>query len=108
MTTGAMLRYPSMSIRLPQWTNEAPRAPDASSIDGSTVRPVEKPVAAEYIKPDSSSNVIAAAANPIAARLDVLVLMGAFPGADQPVWLEFGFRDVACGPTLRGTRGILR
>src|ERR1700737_4012775 len=66
-----------MSIRLPQRINEAPVGPDPSSLDGSTLRPLEGPAAAEYINPAASSRVTAATANPIAARLE----MGLFPGA---------------------------
>src|SRR5438309_6893171 len=107
MTTGAMLRYPSMSIKLPQWMSDAPAAPDASSFDGSTVRRVLKPVAAEYIKPAVSSKVTVATAKAIATRPEVLVLLSTFPGGGESLRLEFRLRDVGGRAALRGTRGIL-
>src|SRR5437868_10377065 len=83
-----------MSIRLPQRISHAPVGPDASSLDGSTLRPVEKPAAAEYITVATSSSVMAAIANEIATRLETLVLLRTFPGRRQPVRFEFRFRDV--------------
>src|ERR1700680_992229 len=97
-----------MSIRLPQWISEAPAGPEARSFGGSTVRPAEKPAAAEYIKLASSSNPKAAIANEIATRLESrLMLLGAFPGGGEPVRLEFRFRDVGGGPTFRGARRVI-
>src|ERR1700694_5899792 len=108
MTTGAMLRYPSMSITLPQRMSEAPVGPDASSFDGSTLRPLEGPAAAEYIKLATSSNVTAATANTIAARLEMLgLLVRTFPGGGEPVGLELRFGNVGGSPTLGSTRGVL-
>jgi len=64
-----MLRYPNMSIRLPQWISQAPVAPEASSFAGSTLRPSEGPAAREYIALATTSNVSAATVNPIATRV---------------------------------------
>src|ERR1700682_4447118 len=109
MTTGAMLRYPSMSIRLPHRMNEAPLGPDASSLDGSTLRPAANPTAAEYIPLAASSNPTAATANQIATRVETgLMLFGAFPGADEPIWLEFRLRDIRRCSAFRGARRVLR
>jgi len=69
--------------------SEAPPEPDASSFDGSTVRP--KPAAAEYIETDATSKAKAATANAIATRPDTrLMPLGTFPGGHEPIRLEFG------------------
>src|SRR6202162_4160941 len=95
-----------MSIRLPQWMSDAPREPDASSFDGSTLRP--NPAAAEYIELATTSKTKAATANAIATRREIrLMLFGALPGGSEPVGLEFGLRNVGGGATLCGTRGVL-
>src|SRR4030088_1959378 len=60
-----------MSIRLPQRINAAPVGPDPSSFDGSTLRPLDGPAAAEYISPATNSRVTPATANPIAARVEI-------------------------------------
>jgi hypothetical protein len=60
-----------MSILLPQRISEAPLGPDASSVDGSTLRPEVEPAAAEYIKLATSSSANAAMANAIAARVEI-------------------------------------
>src|ERR1700694_4932117 len=72
-----------MSIRLPQRINEAPVGHDPSSFDGSTLRPLEGPAAAEYITPAVNSRVIAATAKTIAARLDIG--RGPTSGGEVPV-----------------------
>src|SRR6202035_1855186 len=66
-----------MSTTLPQRISEAPVGPDPSSFNGSTLRPLAGPAAAEYIKLATSSRATAATANAIAARLE----MGLFAGA---------------------------
>ena len=60
-----------MSIRLPQWINAAPMGPDARSVAGSTLKPAEKPVAAEYIALAANSRANAATALEIANRLEI-------------------------------------
>src|ERR1700693_5821552 len=95
-----------ISIRLPQRMSDAPPEPDASSFDGSTLRP--KPAAAEYIELATASKTKAATANAIATRPEIrLMLLGALPGGSEPVGLEFGLRNVGGGATLCGTRGVL-
>src|SRR5438132_7178960 len=85
--------------------SEAPRGPDASSFDGSTVRP--KPAAAEYIETAATSKAKAATANPIATRPDTrLMLFCAFPRGRESVGLEFRLRNVGRSPALRGTRRV--
>src|SRR5438270_3085626 len=96
-----------MSTRLPQRMSDAPFGPDARSFDGSTVRPVEPPAAAEYMSVARSSRAIAAAANESATRVEILVLLRTFPGGAQPVWFEFRLRDVGAGAALSGTGRIL-
>jgi hypothetical protein len=56
---------------LPQRIRDAPVGPDPSSFDGSTLRPLEGPAAAEYSKPAVNSREIAATAKTIAARLEM-------------------------------------
>src|ERR1700694_1378357 len=103
-----MHRYPNMSTRLPQRMSEAPVGPEASSVEGSTLRPEANPAAAEYIPPATSSRATAATANEIAMRLEIrLMLLRAFPGGGESVGLEFGLRNIGCGTALGGTRGVL-
>src|SRR5437868_8203736 len=102
MTTGAMARYPNRSIRLPQRMSAAPCGPDVSSCDGSTLSPVDKPAAAEYIMIATSSSATAPAANAIAARVETLVRPGTFPGGGQPIRFKLRFRDIAGRAALRG------
>src|ERR1700674_1994554 len=97
-----------LSISLPQRMSVAPPWPDVSSVDGSTLRPLEKPAAAEYITLATSSNVTATAAKAIATRLEILVLLGTFPGGGESVGLEFGLRNIGGGAALRRPRRILR
>src|SRR5438132_6124472 len=95
-----------MSIRLPQRISDAPVGPEASNLDGSTLRPVEKPAAAEYIRVATSSSVMAATAKEIATRLEILVVLRTFPGRGQPVRFEFRLRDITCRAAFRRTRGV--
>src|ERR1700694_1055398 len=86
--------------------SDAPPEPDASSFDGSTLRP--KPAAAEYIELATTSKTKAATANAIATRPEIrLMLFGALPGGGEPVGLELGFGNVGGSPTLGSTRGVL-
>src|ERR1700704_4638334 len=66
-----MLRYPTMSIRLPQRMSEAPDGPEARSFDGSTLRPPDGPPAAAYITAATNSRLNAAAAKLIDARVEI-------------------------------------
>src|SRR5437762_9319243 len=60
-----------MSMRLPQRMREAPLGPDASRVDGSTLRPPGAPAAAAYITTAANSRPTAAIANAIAAPLEI-------------------------------------
>ena len=60
-----------MSMRLPQRIREAPLGPEASCVDGSTLRLPDAPAAAAYITTAATSRAIAAPANAIAARLEI-------------------------------------
>src|ERR1700681_1270774 len=103
-----MHRYPNMSTRLPQRMSEAPVGPEASSVEGSTLRPEANPAAAEYTPPATSSRGPAATANEIATRLEIrLMLLRAFPGGREPVGFEFRLRNIGGGAALRGTRRVL-
>src|SRR3989475_2338281 len=66
-----MLRYPTISIRLPQRIRVAPVEPEASSFDESTLRPPDGPPAAEYIAAATNSRVNAATAKLIDARVEI-------------------------------------
>ena len=66
-----MLKYPTMSIRLPHRMRVAPVGPEASSFDGSTLRPPDGPPAAEYIAAATNSRVNAATAKLIDARVEI-------------------------------------
>src|SRR5438067_2903953 len=59
-----------MSMRLPQRMSEAPLGPEASSVDGSTLRLPDAP-AAPYITTAVNSRPTAATANAIATPLEI-------------------------------------
>src|SRR3984893_18407929 len=94
-----------MSIRLPHRVSEAPVRPDASSVDGSTLKPLDEPTATAYMTLAASSRASAVTANAIATRLEMGLPAGATVTRPVPLAFEADWR---CRPVaVRARREAL-